>query len=226
MRYKAVIFDLFHTLIGVTSDWVAGPTTAEILGIPQERWNTLIFEQSEERLCGRMTEPIQIIGQLVDIAGVTVPPERIIQAAQTRAKRFETSLAAVQPHVLETLDRIRREGVLTCLCSNADRLECKGWNNSPLAERFDAAVFSCDVGYMKPQKEIYHICLDRMGTTMDHTLFVGDGSCNELAGARAVGITAIMTTEIISRRWPDVIAERKKDADHIITNIEQILDFL
>jgi putative hydrolase of the HAD superfamily len=226
MKPRAVIFDLFHTLIGVKNDRIEGPSTAAILGIPQERWNTLIFEQSEDRLCGRLTEPEQIIGQLVEIAGIKVSPEKIAQAARTRGQRFETSLAAVQTHVLETLDRVRESGVLTALCSNADRLERKGWDNSPLAGRFDATVFSCDVGCMKPQPKIYQLCLDRLDMAADQTLFVGDGSCNELAGAKAVGMTTVMTTEIISDLWPEVIAQRKKDADHIITTIEQVLDYL
>lgn len=226
MKPRAIIFDLFHTLISVKTDGFSAPSTAAILGIAEERWNTLIFEQSQERLCGRMTDPIQIIGQLVEIAGVEVSPERIARAARTRQKRFEASLEAVQKHVLQTLDRIRQAGVLTALCSNADCLERKGWDTSPLKGRFDATVFSCDVGYMKPQKEIYRICLDRLDVKANEALFVGDGSSNELAGAKAAGMKTVLTTEIISRRWPEVIAQRKQDADHVITNIEQILEYL
>jgi putative hydrolase of the HAD superfamily len=226
MKPRAIIFDLFHTLISVKTDGFSAPSTAAILGIPEARWNTLIFEQSEDRLCGRMTDPIQIIGQLAEIAGVEVPPEKIARAARTRQMRFEASLEAVQTHVLETLDRIRQAGALTALCSNADCLERKGWDKSPLKGRFDATVFSCDVGCMKPQKEIYQICLDRLEVRADETLFVGDGGSNELTGAKAVGIKTVLTTEIISRRWPEVVAQRKQDADYVITNVEQILEYL
>ncbi len=226
MKPKAIVFDLFHTLVSVKTDGVSGPSTAEILGIPEEQWNRLVFERSEERLCGRMTDTVQIIAELVKLGGYDVPHDRITQAAQTREKRFAAAIIAVQPHVLQTLDRIRQADVLTALCSNADWPERKGWDKSPLSGKFDATVFSCDVGCMKPQKQIYQICLDRLNVQANESLFVGDGNSNELVGAKAVGMKTVLTTEIISRQWPEVIEERKKIADHVISNIEQILDYL
>ena len=226
MKPKAILFDLFHTLVDVKSDGFQGPTTAEILGIPEQRWHTLVFEQSEQRLCGRVTDTVQIIEQLVALAGIAVSPETIALAASTRERRFAAALSRVKPHVLTTLDSLRQASVLTALCSNADWPERKGWNQSPLAGRFDTTVFSCDVGCMKPQAEIYRICLERLNVQSEEALFVGDGNSNELTGAKAAGIKTVLTTEIIARQWPEIIDQRKKDADHVITNIEQILDFL
>ncbi|MHC4927673.1 MAG: HAD family hydrolase, partial [Planctomycetota bacterium] len=57
-------------------------------------------------------------------------------------------------------------------------------------------------------------------------LFVGDGSSNELTGARRLGIRTVLTTEILARMWPDKIAKRTPDADHVIDHIEQVIDYL
>lgn len=226
MKPKAIVFDLFHTLVSVKTDSTSGRSTSEILGVPEHEWNRLIFEQSEDRLCGRMMDAVEIISALVKLGSWDVPHGKIEEAAQTRQKRFAEGIKAVRPHVLQTLDRIRQAGVLTGLCSNADWPERKGWDNTPLSGRFDATIFSCDVGYLKPQKEIYQACLDGLKVQAKDAIFVGDGNSNELIGARAVGMRTVLTTEIISRQWPEVIEQRKNDADHVISNIEQILDCL
>ncbi|MHC4553363.1 MAG: HAD family hydrolase, partial [Planctomycetota bacterium] len=208
------------------TDGVQGRKTAEILGVPEDQWHTLVFEQSERRLCGRVKDPVEVITELVQIGGWEIPHGRIAEAARTRQKRFADGMKLVQPHVLATLDRIREQGVLTALCSNADWMESRGWPTSPLKSRFDEAVFSCDVGYCKPQPEIYRITLERLDVDPQEALFVGDGSSNELTGARRLGIRTVLTTEILARMWPDKITQRAADADHVIDNIEQIFDCL
>jgi len=55
---------------------------------------------------------------------------------------------------------------------------------------FDELVFSCDVGINKPAREIYELCLDRLGLRPDECLFVDD-SAENVQGARAAGMASI-----------------------------------
>jgi HAD superfamily hydrolase (TIGR01509 family) len=58
---------------------------------------------------------------------------------------------------------------------------------------FDVVVASCEAGVMKPERRIYEICLERLGTPAAATLFVDDREDN-LRGAREVGIRTLHFT--------------------------------
>ena len=226
MNIKAIIFDLFHTLISLKSDGVARITTSEQLGISEKEWNTLLWEQSHRRLCGHVKDPFEIIKELITRGGWNIPDSKLREVASDRKQRFADGMHAVQPHVLAALDELRHAGLLLAICSNADWMERNGWDGSPLSQRFDSAIFSCDVGYVKPEPEIFQLCLDELNVKAQDTVFVGDGGSNELAGAKEMGMTTVMTTEITSQIYPEVIDTRKKDADHIISHISQLMDII
>jgi putative hydrolase of the HAD superfamily len=52
---------------------------------------------------------------------------------------------------------------------------------------------------------------------------VGDGGSNELQGAKKLGITTIMITAFIRDMSREKIDERKKFADYVIENIDELL---
>jgi len=41
---EVIIFDLFHTLVSFRSDGTAGRNTSDVLGIPENDWNKLLWE--------------------------------------------------------------------------------------------------------------------------------------------------------------------------------------
>jgi len=59
MKYEAVIFDLFHTLVSVTASGDPGPQPYEVVGVPEEEWFA-VWRRHEERWlkgqCGSVTE--------------------------------------------------------------------------------------------------------------------------------------------------------------------------
>lgn len=58
------------------------------------------------------------------------------------------------------------------------------WNKSPLSKLFDDTIFSYEVGYLKPQTEIYEIALKKMNVNSEGCIFIGDGGSDELRGAK------------------------------------------
>ena len=56
--------------------------------------------------------------------------------------------------------------------------------------RFDALVWSFQVGLVKPNPAIYRLTLDRLGTAPEETLFIDDKMPN-IEAARALGICAL-----------------------------------
>ena len=64
----------------------------------------------------------------------------------------------------------------------------------PFDRVFDVIVISAEVGFAKPDPEIYQIALDRLGSQAGETVFVDDLPENIAAG-QAVGIHGVLHTE-------------------------------
>jgi len=101
-------------------------------------------------------------------------------------------------------------------------MEAQAWDRSPVVDMFDTTLFSCHVGLVKPEPEIYNMAMRNLNVQAQDSIFVGDGGSNELKGARNCGLTTVMITGIIKEIWPDKIEARKKDADFVIENISEL----
>jgi HAD superfamily hydrolase (TIGR01509 family) len=97
-----------------------------------------------------------------------------------------------QTHAL--LDSLRERGLKLGLVSNAFD---PGWllhrdlERMGLAERLDVAVFSSEVGKRKPHPLIFERALGELGVAPERALFVGDSRRADIAGSKALGMTAV-----------------------------------
>ena len=84
-------------------------------------------------------------------------------------------------------------------------------------------MFSSSLGLSKPDPQIYLHCCELLGVEPGEAVFVGDGANDELAGARRVGMHALL----IHRSgepplWPEV-----EDWDGPrVTSIPEVLEVL
>lgn len=222
-KYRAVIFDLFHTLTSANVVNLPGRSTSEILGVAREDWNKQLLMYSDDRLRGRIKDPFLIIERMAHAIDPSIPVEIITEAVENRIGRFRHALISIEASTLNTLSELRKTGKLLGLVSNADVSEIAGWQDSPLKQYFVSAVFSCQVGYIKPEKEIYEITLKELDVAPEEAMYVGDGGSDELRGAKKIGMTTVLTTEVIGQLWPERIEESKQFADHTISNIMQLI---
>ncbi len=222
-RYRAIIFDLFHTLTSADIMRLPGRGTSEILGVSREAWNEQLLVHSDDRVRGKMTDPFEIIEKMAHAIDPGIKDETIREAVTNRINRFKHALAQVEDTTIHTLSKLKQNGKLLGLISNADVNEIQGWQDSPLSKYFDSVIFSCNIGYVKPEKEIYMKCLDELGVLPEHVLYVGDGGSNELKGAKEVGMTTVMTTHVIKQFWPERVAEGRQHADFQIDELNELL---
>ena len=131
-----------------------------------------------------------------------------------------------EPDVVDAVRRLRRSGRRLALVSNAGFDEIGGWGASPLAEHFDAVVFSCEVGMAKPDAGIYEHALARVGVTASESLFVGDGGSDEHRGARRVGLRTALVTRYLAESLPGLVAERRLHADEHHEDVPSLADRL
>jgi putative hydrolase of the HAD superfamily len=221
---KACMFDLFHTLTSVEETSPGGPLTFEILGVPRERWLEQLMEKFPERLKGAEKDPVTIIARMARAINPGISDELIRKATEHRMRNFSRSLIKMPEDSIRTLAALKNSGLKIGLLSNADFMERAAWDESPAAHLFDSTVFSCDVGLMKPEREIYELSMRRLGEYAGNCIFIGDGGSDELRGAREAGITTVMVRGLVGALWPEVLAERIKYADFIIDRVSDLLE--
>ena len=102
-------------------------------------------------------------------------------------------------------------------------MEVAPWPHSPLARLFDAEVFSCVVGLVKPEPAIYTACLTSLDLEAHECLFVGDDGSDELAGARAVGMSPVFVSAVMAELWPERIQERLAQCNHHVRIVPEVL---
>ena len=189
--FKAVIFDLFETLI---TEWGHEKYTkrkmCEDLGVDKDRFDVFWKEKEEERYLGKIDFEGSILyagsklGKEIDSDVLTYVLNRRIAA---KATCFEQ----IDPEVLHMLEEIKKLGLRMAIVSNCSSEEVRVIRDSELYRYFDEVVLSYEVHMKKPDRSIYEETARRLGIEHDECIFVGDGGSNELQGARNVGMRAV-----------------------------------
>jgi len=227
-RPRAVLFDLFHTLVCVPPPSHFGESTVpEILGVAADEWHRLYYDEDVLGRClGHVRDSIEAMRRVAHSIDPTVSEEKILSAVENRRRRFERGLIAVEEPMLHALDRLRRAGIRTAIVSDAgaDDVEC--WRDSPIGSRVDATFFSYELGFRKPDPRIYHHALAALDVTASDAIFVGDGGSNEHIGARAVGLRTVLVTRLFSMWDPSKIAARRPHADWEFEDVPAFVEAL
>jgi putative hydrolase of the HAD superfamily len=190
-----VIFDLFHTLVH-GADEARDGVVAEmgtIVGVEPRALVQAYNDTWRQRLT--MWNVEQTIRILAGRLGCSLSDDQVARAARLRRDLAARVLESVRPTTVGVLDALRDTGWRLGLVSNATAETAEAWRDSRLAGFFAAVVFSCDLGLAKPDREIYLAATEALGATPVECVYVGDGADGELAGAAALGMTVIRTTE-------------------------------
>jgi putative hydrolase of the HAD superfamily len=98
------------------------------------------------------------------------------------------------PDALDTLDWLRRAGYRIGCVTNRGHSGPRfheELSDLGLTEYFEVTAISCDVGYMKPHPKIFQHTLEAMRLAPAETLMVGDSLRADVAGSKALGMTAV-----------------------------------
>jgi putative hydrolase of the HAD superfamily len=127
---------------------------------------------------------------LVRLDGSPVP------AAGLLKRMFGAS--STQAEMLDLVRELRASGLRTGMLSNSWGLT-DAYPYDLLAELFDDAVISAQVGMRKPEERIFRLAAERLGVAPAECVFVDDVDGNIVA-ARALGFTAIHHTDPAATR--------------------------
>ena len=183
MNIQAVIWDLGGVLVR-TEDPAPRAALADRLGISRQELVHMVFD-SEMGLRAQRGEinPEELwqwVGQTLDVPSGDLPT---VQASFWAGDRLDREL----------VDMIRRlQGRYTmALLSNAWRdLRAVLKDQWQIDDAFDHIVISAEEGLLKPDPQIYHRLLARIGVSAGEAVFIDDFAQN-ITGAKAVGLQAI-----------------------------------
>jgi len=225
-RPTALLLDLFDTLVSGAAVPTTRPPTWEELGVPVEAYQRRWFQNHDGRAIGRIRDPVEVLRVVAHDIDPTIPLATIERAAECRLRRFEEVLSHTDPATVDALARLRAWGVRLALVSNACYGEIEAWPGSPLAAYFDAAVFSCHIGAAKPDPAIYLEALRQVGAEAAGAIFAGDGSSDELRGARQVGLATALISGFAERYWSHALPARRAHADWEFPTVVALVEAL
>ncbi|GFZ29808.1 hypothetical protein CSC2_03340 [Clostridium zeae] len=222
---KVAFFDLFFTLI--TPRYNSLKNEYDVLNITKEQWE----EYAEDiklytvRATGKEKNPYIIIKNIMKNIGQNENHQACEEILKLREDRFRQSLIEIDPKIISVLQHIKESGIKLCLISNVDIIDVMHWDKSPLKSLFHKVIFSYEVGFLKPNREIYELALEEMEVNSSECIFIGDGGSDELKGAKELGITTVLATHFL-RRETSEHEKMKIFADFCIEDFDEIIEIL
>jgi putative hydrolase of the HAD superfamily len=207
MKFQAVIFDLFGTIV----DGFAGSSAsyqerfAAALGVPHDQLSQHWRQLTDRRTLGEFQTVEDSIEHVCSLVGATVTAKQIMKAAEIRLGLTRRALTP-KADAIATLAQLKRDGLKIGLLSNCSIEIPLVWPETAFSKWFDATVFSSRERIKKPAAEIYHLACERIGVAPDASLYVADGENFELTAAAQIGMHPVLI------RSSEVHGEARREA--------------
>jgi putative hydrolase of the HAD superfamily len=194
-RFRAVIFDLFGTLIPAFPGERFKRSLDEMaaaVGVDADTFTRLWINDTHlHRMTGRLASVAANVLHICHACD-TEPGEQNVADAVRIRNEFTREVLQPRHDAVATLQSIRDAGLGTGLVSDCSAEVPQFWPMTPLAAMNDVPVFSCVAGTRKPDPRIFMMACDGLGVAPRECMYVGDGFSQELAGASALGMTAVL----------------------------------
>ncbi|MFW9941491.1 MAG: HAD family hydrolase [Candidatus Thorarchaeota archaeon] len=194
MKYKAIIFDLFGTLVDNISVQEYNrfiTDIASVLELPEEDFSKFWRDTRYERGIGLFKTTEEIIRYIYNELKAPASEENIRKCDKIRLEITRKGLAP-KSGAIDILKSLRGLGYMIGLISNCSANVPLLWKNTEFSRLFDVTIFSASVGLIKPDAQIYNLACEQLGVEPNECLFIGDGGGNELSGASQLGMDAVM----------------------------------
>lgn len=220
MKYRAVLFDLYGTLLPpMTEERQLRQlrVMAQILRIPLahflHHWRAAhpatgfshADASPEPRIhAGRVVDGIEWnLRQVCERAGVAVTDRQICLVGEVRRRLL---LHALQPRegVIRRLQWLRGRGLVTGVLAGGWGEMAHLWSESPLAAHIDQAVFAYADGAAKADPKLYRALASGLRVPPERCLLVSTGQGDALKAATEAGMQGMLLR-------PDAAFEKRAD---------------
>jgi putative hydrolase of the HAD superfamily len=186
MTVRAIFFDLGGVIF--RTDYQAPREhLAERLNTTYEDLNRIVFDSETSRQAS--------IGAITTDAHWESVVRRLgLPTSQAKAIREEFFAGDITDLELIAFIRSLRPQYKTGVISNAWPDLRDGLTRQKIDTAFDEMIISSEVGIMKPDPQIFHIALEKLGVAAHEAAFVDDTKVN-VDAARALGMQGILFRE-------------------------------
>ena len=183
-RWDVVIFD-YGRVLSLPPSHADLQEFAALVGVTEPPFFEIYSATRHEYDCG-LTDFRQHWQAFSDVAGVQLLPEQVERIADMETRMW----LKVDEQALSLAREIKARGVRIAILSNMphDLLAYVRREFSWLDE-FEVKIWSCELGVVKPNPEIYRVCLGALGCEPQRTLFFDD-RLNHVEAARDLGMEA------------------------------------
>ena len=224
MKYSAIIFDLFGTLVDNFSSHGYEDALMEmalVLPLPQEEFKRAWFDSSRTRNIGGLHG---LENRIEFICGKLGEKRKKLQIKQAALVRLEYIRQVMTPRsdAIEVLSQLREKGFKIGLISDCSHEIPVAWPKTPLADLIDVTVFSCLVGFKKPDIRMYQLAAERLGVPVDKCLYIGDGGSQELSGALKACMQPILI-RLDAESTEKHLASREEWSGPLVHSLREVL---
>ena len=219
---KAVLFDMYGTLLFEEGGLeLRYREMARMAGLDVESFIQARDRSMHDTMTGTIPDGVERARIVLRDMGLVPTDQKAIELARAEE---EARIPAVHlyPATLPTLRALRKGGYRLGLISDCTYLWRPVLMRMCIDSLFDAITLSCEAGLTKPDPGMYLSTCDALGVGPDECVFVGDGGSDELQGARALGIVAVL----VDQEWGVCRQREHNHHDFCIHSLSELLSLL
>jgi putative hydrolase of the HAD superfamily len=229
-RFKGILFDYGHTLV-----WFPHYREIQLLSVRnmQRRLRALGVSVEASRIQALIDEVAH--RRKIQRVGIDAEFREILSGLGVAGYSEDDLQQIIQlhwgPYVQDARARNGAKDLLNHLKSRGFKLGIVAniWSGgmNPALEKlgldsfFGATIASVDVGYQKPDPEIFQLALERLRLNAKETIMVGDNPSSDIQGAHNLGIYTVRLMRGPNRTEPDAV-----EADFKIKNLSKLAEIV
>ncbi|MCS7102818.1 MAG: HAD family hydrolase [Candidatus Korarchaeum sp.] len=198
---RAISFDLWFTLI-----WETKEDEELYLRMRLESLRSFLKEEGHEISLEVLKEaysatkdfrmvvhPRELLRMLLAYIGFKLSDEALERVLLAYTSSTDGFVPKINEEALEVLPQLKSMGLRLALVTNTSFGErsVRAILRNVGLDLFDIIVTSCEAGFMKPQRAIFSILLDKLGLDGSQVVHVGDSCYHDVIGATNAGLRAL-----------------------------------
>ena len=196
MKYRAVLFDVGNTLLGLDHERIA-PAVARALGRPLtadalRAASPRAALAMEEGRSSDQERALRYLRLLFEYAGVPAADMPQVEQVLWTLHAERNLWSGIDPRTPVALGKLQAQGARLGVVSNSDGRVQEALDAAGLGGFFGVVVDSKLAGFEKPDPRIFLPALAALDVTPADALYVGDLYEVDVVGARRAGMAAVL----------------------------------
>lgn len=198
---RAVSFDLWFTLIWETKEdeeLYLGMRLGSLRDFLREEGyevppEALLKAYSATKDFRMVIHPKELLKMLFARMGFEFDDGALERAVHAYVSSTDGFVPKMNEEALEVLPELKARGLKLALVTNTSFSErsVRAILRNVGLDLFDVIITSCEAGFMKPQRAIFSMLLDRLGLEGPQVVHVGDSCYQDVIGAASANIRAL-----------------------------------